>query len=957
MASIFTYDPKPPRVSSPWSGSGASTPQLRAVSSKDLGDNLSRSRAESPAEILYLGPGGVQKLEPEPQEGPTEYKLHLLLRPRKGLVSASTPIALAGSLLDAPGAEQASSSNDASRLAPLPSSNARQNRLEHLTTQLLWRLQQSSPYHSSSTVNLVLPTLPEAAPRLGAPKRPARLLPGLEESQGALYEIGVSDDGTFVGLIEDELNESLINLRAMAASLGCRVEVLRMVVVGDCQISEDGVSTKQTDASRLRSEKLWVAEALVVPDLENCENASNSANPHAQTTNATTHGNAEAESHTEQLRICITGASGSGKSSLLGTLSSSTFDNGRGKARLNLLKHRHEISSGITSSVAQELIGYTPAMCNSSSVSPQVINYAHSDVTSWNDIFATSQNGRLAFVSDTPGMLRYQKSMLRGLISWSPHWNFVCVAANTDDPASAACGASNLADVHASHCLEHLETALKLKLPFVVVVTKVDLVSKTALRVVLSRLLTIAKDAGKKPVLLAGSSARTINLNSISGEDEADVSKITAQLSEGHQHIVPIVLTSAVTGLGIGKVHALLRSLPIEARSMSGMREHTRIRHEMPSTLLHVDEVFSMPPSKVYTQSPPTSASNDNGVVLCGYLRAGTISIGEELMVGPIMVDTRTSLQGLEQQRCDTGRRSPANLETVAHRLEIDDTSARPIANTRQGQTQDLPRSVSQSFMSDKMALDSHFQPTWQRVRVVSVRNLRLPVRKLLPDQVGTIGIELCPPFNAESHAQPTPSQSGPTHGHQERFGRLRKGMVLARFDKIRPHKMPPMHSGFTATFAIADFAPLANTMGIGSHAIVYVASVRAAARIVSIERDVPATTIDENSPDDEGAPHSPSHHGGFFGFDDDEVDSNRQSAKISSSVETAEPSIIRMSLSFIASLEWLELGAQVLIVPTATPATGTGSASGSVSGSAGGGSTSLVSGFDGIVGEIVDAG
>lgn len=60
----------------------------------------------------------------------------------------------------------------------------------------------------------------------------------------------------------------------------------------------------------------------------------------------------------EQLRITLTGPTTSGKSSLLGTLSTATLDNGRGKSRLSLLKHRHEIATGVTSSVAQELFGY-----------------------------------------------------------------------------------------------------------------------------------------------------------------------------------------------------------------------------------------------------------------------------------------------------------------------------------------------------------------------------------------------------------------------------------------------------------------------------------------------------------------------------------------------------------------------------------------------------------------------
>jgi len=63
-----------------------------------------------------------------------------------------------------------------------------------------------------------LPKLPEAAESLQSPVRPGKLLAGLEDSRGALYEIGVSDDGTFVGLTKDEMDESLTNLRAMAGT-------------------------------------------------------------------------------------------------------------------------------------------------------------------------------------------------------------------------------------------------------------------------------------------------------------------------------------------------------------------------------------------------------------------------------------------------------------------------------------------------------------------------------------------------------------------------------------------------------------------------------------------------------------------------------------------------------------------------------------------------------------------
>ncbi len=47
-----------------------------------------------------------------------------------------------------------------------------------------------------------------------------------------------------------------------------------------------------------------------------------------------------------------------GKSTLLGILTDGEMDNGRGRARLNLFRHLHEVQSGRTSSLSSELIGF-----------------------------------------------------------------------------------------------------------------------------------------------------------------------------------------------------------------------------------------------------------------------------------------------------------------------------------------------------------------------------------------------------------------------------------------------------------------------------------------------------------------------------------------------------------------------------------------------------------------------
>lgn len=480
MASIFTYDPDPPRVASPWL-----TPAESPKPSTPQPPNLSITPPSG-----LLADYGVTKLEAEPQEGPTEYKLHLLLRPRRNY-SASSTGRPASYQHDEPEAIDRTQSivNDSSILPAYPKRH-RQNRLEQLTTQLLWRLQQSSPHHTSSASNLVLPKLPEASNSLERPARPNKLLVGLEESRGALYEIGVSDDGTFVGLTKDEMDESLTNLRAMAASLGCNVEVVRMVAVGDCEWLESTnpkqeLDPVQSNAAKKKSRKsklstnlseselqedsdvlrdnglqgdydaqeplrhqaqLWVAEALVTPDLRSRKSKAQLGSRDSDIVNRLqTQSPTQAEyvpeistsvQTTEQLRITLTGPTTSGKSSLLGTLSTATLDNGRGKSRLSLLKHRHEIASGVTSSVAQELIGYKAS---------KVVNYASGNVTSWTDIHASAEIGRIVFVSDSAGHPRYRRTTVRGLVGWAPHWTVLCVAADDGENAPSNAGGTSSA--------------------------------------------------------------------------------------------------------------------------------------------------------------------------------------------------------------------------------------------------------------------------------------------------------------------------------------------------------------------------------------------------------------------------------------------------------------------------------------------------------------------------------
>ncbi|KAL2011979.1 hypothetical protein VTN00DRAFT_4697 [Thermoascus crustaceus] len=943
MASIFTYDPDPPRVSSPWSTSGSSTPQPAAVGGRGVVTRSQTSTSSESGDINHLSDYGITKLDPEPQEGPTEYKLHLLLRPRRLYSSMSTGHLVAGSYhsrSSLPTSGSFQSSSEASPRPPQnPSSQSRQQRLQQLTTQLLWRLQQSSPFHSSSTANLVLPVLPEATPRLGVPSKPARLLPGLEESQGALYEIGVADDGTFVGLTEDELEESLTNLRAMAASLGCKVEVLRKVIVGNCEWAED-LHLDNAQPPKVHAENLWVAEALVSPDLEFYNSPDSKGEftklPNLNGQSADTSKETFAEddcSRTEQIRISLVGPSAAGKSSLLGTLTTSSFDNGRGKSRLSLLKHRHEISSGITSSVAQELIGYGHSVETPAS-DIDVINYASGNIAAWNDIHAASEGGRLAFISDLPGLTRYVKSTVRGLVSWAPHYVILCVPANSsgeEGPQTPGGSAEQTPEI--GLCLSYLELCIKLEVPILLAITKLDLASRTGLKQTLTKVLSALKVAGKKPHMLpvaTGTADKPRDLERIAAVDSLEAKKIIETVDGDWSHTVPIILTSAVDGSGIGKLHALLRYLPIPktppARSLRSPKGASS--QQVPTDVFDIDEVFAIPPSKVYSTSAERTQEENRGIVLCGIIRYGKISIGDELVVGPISIDTRT----------DDGGPQSTHRNRALHGSDHRTYSPPQPASFRS-------RPPSGEFSTSYGLLSSKSQPhvhgEWQRVRVVSVRNLRLPVRTLLEDQVGTIGVEPVPSI---------PGEDPP------RLSRIRKGMILCRSrgspllkpspDPIQRPLLPSFYAGFTATFPSRNFSsPLSPPLVLGGNAIIYTASIRTAARVTCValaEQEMVSSPPSPTEPD-------------FFSFDDgDDVDreghsdgsSRRTCAERNRALDLSKASAhedIKITFSFISSIEWVEVGSQLLVMPGAATSP---AASGAMTG---------LEGFVGRICEVLD--
>lgn len=181
-----------------------------------------------------------------------------------------------------------------------------------------------------------------------------------------------------------------------------------------------------------------------------------------------------------EIRVAILGAADAGKSSLVGVLCYEELDNGRGLARLNLLRHRHEIESGRSSAIAREIIGFT--------AQGNLINYASSNVSSWEQI--ANQAAKVVTFMDTCGHPKYQKTTIGGLTGDSPDFSCVILSAKY----------GGLPDVSK----EHITLSKLLNVPLMICITKIDITSASELTKTLDALLSFLKSPGisKLPVVI-----------------------------------------------------------------------------------------------------------------------------------------------------------------------------------------------------------------------------------------------------------------------------------------------------------------------------------------------------------------------------------------------------------------------------------------------------------------------
>lgn len=349
----------------------------------------------------------------------------------------------------------------------------------------------------------------------------------IEGGGEAIYLIGVEDNGRLIGISETELEESEETLKEIAALINAKISRIRI---------RDGEQGKVGE--------YLVRRIVGVEDLP------------------------------IDITIDTVGNVDSGKSTIVGCLIAGELDNGRGSARLKVLRHLHEIESGRTSSVSHQVLGFD--------AKGLIVNYSPSaSVSPLTMDEITANSSKIISFVDLAGHERYLKTTIFGLSGYAPDYSLLVIGANA--------GVLRMTK-------EHLGVSTALRIPIIVVVNKIDLVDIEITKRTMNQVKSVLKLPGvdKIPMIIKNSD---------------DIVVASKHMPTGR--VAPVFLVSCVTGEGFDLLRDFLNLVPVRLKWGEYVDD---------DFLLYIDEVFSVP---------------GVGTVASGTINRGTIHTNDTIKIGP----------------------------------------------------------------------------------------------------------------------------------------------------------------------------------------------------------------------------------------------------------------------------------------------------------------------------------
>ncbi|KAJ2402976.1 hypothetical protein GGI23_000315 [Coemansia sp. RSA 2559] len=314
-----------------------------------------------------------------------------------------------------------------------------------------------------------------------------------------------------------------------------------------------------------------------------------------------------------EVRVAVVGNVDAGKSTMLGVLTQGSLDDGRGRARVALFKHKHELDSGRTSSVGLEILGFDKSTGDPvrHTDNHQINQHRKMD---WHAVCGRAS--KLVSFLDLAGHEKYLKTTIFGMSSGAPDYVMLMVGANA--------GLTGMAR-------EHLGLALALSVPVFVVITKIDMCPPAILDATLKQLTKVLRSSGCRKIPLAANDRP---------------SALMAASRFVSQRVCPVFQVSNVTGEGIDNLLTFLNILqPPHTRRRAAQKDEgdgAQDADDKKNLALRYDisETFSVP---------------FVGTVVSGVLAAGEVRVGDSVWLGPDFQGAfvSTTIKGIHRKRVE----------------------------------------------------------------------------------------------------------------------------------------------------------------------------------------------------------------------------------------------------------------------------------------------------------------
>jgi GTPase len=378
----------------------------------------------------------------------------------------------------------------------------------------------------------------------------------LDEGNGeAIYQIGVTDDGCPLGLNSEKLEETIKNLKYIASKLTASIQ---MIDKSESPINLLNDTNKQMYINCNRFDKKTIPNIVLDEPRYVCEFL----------VRRITHNN-----NYVGLRIAVAGNVDAGKSTTIGVLTQGMNDDGKGGARKHVFNHQHEIISGRTTSVSQEIMGFDE--------NGDVVNEKLRKLKppTWPEIVRASH--KICSFYDMAGHEKYFNVTIRGMSGVFPDYCMIMIGSNM--------GITQMTR-------EHMIICLMRQIPMIVIFTKIDMAPEHVLKKNMTELTKLITGAG-------------VNKTPYNVKSKRDVINCCHNISSGV--IVPIIKLSNVTGENMDLLKIMLNCLP------SRTNYHNHLNK----------------PSKYTIQE--TFLVSGIGTVVNGFLQAGVVSVKNTMWLGP----------------------------------------------------------------------------------------------------------------------------------------------------------------------------------------------------------------------------------------------------------------------------------------------------------------------------------